>query len=111
MFPVSAPYCNASLTIMASGYDKPHFKVPHIEDSKKRVRVLFGGKIVVDAYKPKLVYATIAPDNQTDSSPPHLLAGSTLTILFISSLCQTCHLLCCVGPTRPNQKKAQKSMI
>ncbi|KAG8213288.1 hypothetical protein J3R82DRAFT_11763 [Butyriboletus roseoflavus] len=41
---------------MASGFDKPPFKVPHIEDSNKRVRVLFGGKIVVDTYKPKLVW-------------------------------------------------------
>ncbi|KAH0833053.1 hypothetical protein J3R83DRAFT_12044 [Lanmaoa asiatica] len=41
---------------MASGYDKPPFKAPHIEDSKKRVRVLFGGKIIIDTYKPKLVW-------------------------------------------------------
>lgn len=43
---------------MASGYDKPPFKAPHIEDVKKRVRVLFGGNIVVDSHAPKLVYAT-----------------------------------------------------
>ena len=50
---------------MASGYDKPPFKAPRIEDSKKRVRVLFGGKIVADTYKPKLVYAT-NPDNRAE---------------------------------------------
>ncbi|KAF8554600.1 DUF427-domain-containing protein [Imleria badia] len=41
---------------MSSGYDKPPFKAPHIEDPKKRVRVLFGGEMVVDTYKPKLVW-------------------------------------------------------
>lgn len=56
---VSAPIAPLLLTTMASGYDKPPFKAPHIEDSKKRVRVLFGGKMVVDTYKPKLVYAAI----------------------------------------------------
>ena len=48
---------------MASAYDKPPYKAPHIEDSNRRVRVLFGGQTVVDTYKPKLVYAT-TPDNQ-----------------------------------------------
>ena len=43
---------------MASDFDKPPFKAPHIEDSNKRVRVLFGRKIVVDSYKSELVYAT-----------------------------------------------------
>ena len=43
---------------MASDYDKPPFKAPYIEESKKRVRVLLGGKMVVDTYEPKLVYAT-----------------------------------------------------
>lgn len=46
---------------MASGYDKPPFKAPHIEDGNKRVRVLFNGKMVVDTYKPKLVYAILEP--------------------------------------------------
>lgn len=56
--PDFSPYCNVVLTTMTSGYDQPPFKAPHIEDSKKRVRVLFGGKIVVDTDKAKLVYAT-----------------------------------------------------
>ena len=57
-FQIPAPIATLLLTTMASGYDKPPFKAPRIEDSKKRVRVLFGGKIVADTYKPKLVYAT-----------------------------------------------------
>jgi len=43
-----------TLTVMPSE-DKP-FEAPQIEDSKRRVRVLFGGKVVVDSYKPKLVW-------------------------------------------------------
>ncbi|KAJ6507985.1 hypothetical protein C8R47DRAFT_1315412 [Mycena vitilis] len=34
----------------------PPFTEPHIEDSPKRVRVLFGGKLVVDTTKAKLVW-------------------------------------------------------
>ncbi|KIJ66958.1 hypothetical protein HYDPIDRAFT_108924 [Hydnomerulius pinastri MD-312] len=37
-------------------YNKPPFKEPFIEDSEKRVRVLFGGKFVVDTCKSKLVW-------------------------------------------------------
>ena len=37
----------------------PPFNKPHIEPSPKRVRVLFGGKWIVDTKAAKLVYVRI----------------------------------------------------
>lgn len=34
----------------------PLFPLPHIETAPKRVRVLFGGKYIIDTTKAKLVY-------------------------------------------------------
>lgn len=36
-------------------YNEPPFRQPYLEDCQKRVRVLFGGKFVVDTFKSKLV--------------------------------------------------------
>ncbi|KAF9243423.1 hypothetical protein BU15DRAFT_72100 [Melanogaster broomeanus] len=60
-------------------YNKPPFKEPYIEDSQKRVRVLFGGKFVVDTYKPKLVWERpFYPTYffSTSDLPPSLLRKS-----------------------------------
>jgi uncharacterized protein (DUF427 family) len=40
----------------------PPFTAAHIESSPRRIRVLFGGKYVVDTQKAKLVWVLFSPN-------------------------------------------------